>query len=459
VLVVLVATLVPAAPAAAAGDTGLDALRAEIARMREDYESRIAALERRVEVAESVAQGAQSVAQGAQLAARGAQSAAQGAERAAAAPAAPQSSASAFNPAFSTILQGRYAAFTGPEGFRQIPGFLLGEETGRGPKGLSLSETEFDISANIDDQFYGFVDFALNQENGSTSIELEEAYLETLALPAGFTVKAGQFFSAIGYQNARHSHVWDFVDQPLAYEALLGNQLLDAGIQVSWVAPTDTYLELGGELFSGDGFPGAGHGHRGVGSRSLFVKLGGDVGDSHSWRAGLSYLGTNPRGRISEGANGNLSFTGQSDILAADLVWKWAPGGNVRERNFIFQTEYLIRRERGRLGMEGAPSDGHYRGRGHGFYVQGTYQFVPRWRAGVRYGQVFSSNDVSDPAATALLRDDLSPWKASAMIDFSNSEFSRLRFQVSHEGGGLGDDNLFFLQYIMSIGSHGAHEF
>ena len=45
------------------------------------------------------------------------------------------------------------------------------------------------------------------------------------------------------------------------------------------------------------------------------------------------------------------------------------------------------------------------------------------------------------------------------MLDFSNSEFSRFRLQYSYEFGGLGDDSLVYLQYIISIGSHGAHAF
>ena len=43
------------------------------------------------------------------------------------------------------------------------------------------------------------------------------------------------------------------------------------------------------------------------------------------------------------------AFSGNSDLLIADFVWKWAPDGNPRQRNFKFQTEYLWRRESGTL--------------------------------------------------------------------------------------------------------------
>lgn len=45
------------------------------------------------------------------------------------------------------------------------------------------------------------------------------------------------------------------------------------------------------------------------------------------------------------------------------------------------------------------------------------------------------------------------------MVDFSNSEFSRLRLQVSDFDTGAESSTGLYLQYIMSMGSHGAHAF
>ena len=46
------------------------------------------------------------------------------------------------------------------------------------------------------------------------------------------------------------------------------------------------------------------------------------------------------------------------------------------------------------------------------------------------------------------------------MLDWSNSEFSRLRLQVARDRAMMGvTDNQVTLQYIMSIGAHGAHNF
>jgi hypothetical protein len=45
------------------------------------------------------------------------------------------------------------------------------------------------------------------------------------------------------------------------------------------------------------------------------------------------------------------------------------------------------------------------------------------------------------------------------MLDYSHSEFSRLRFQVASLDNGQGSESQVFLQYIMSLGAHGAHQF
>ena len=440
---------------AAAAEPGndLNELRAELAALRQDYETRIDALNARVEAAESAARSAEARAGQIQIPAAPAPTPV---------PAAPASSVNAFNPAISAIFQGRAAAISGPDGHRDIPGFLTGEEAGVGPDGLSVGETELALSANGDDRFYGQASVSLNDDGGETTTDLEEAFLQTLALPAGLTLKAGKFFSGIGYQNSRHAHAWDFEDQPLAYEALLDGQLSEPGVQLTWLAPTEQYLLLGGELLRGENFPTGGSSHSGKGAYSLFAKTSGEIGDSNTWQAGLSYLSADARGRESEDEAGNLfSFDGDTQLWIAEFVWKWAPQGNYRERNLVLQAEYLHRTESGDMSVvdaAGVPFAGRYRSEPDGAYVQAVYQFMPRFRFGLRYDQLWSDARLRG-LPPDLLDDGERPGRASAMLDFSNSEFSRLRLQWNHQWGGFDGDDAVFLQYILSLGSHGAHTF
>ncbi|MFQ5697233.1 MAG: outer membrane beta-barrel protein [Myxococcota bacterium] len=446
--------LLSMAPLASRGDDamGVRALQAQIDTLRRDYDEKIRELTDRVRSAEDRARETEARAESSPKLLPAVEAPEPGRSR----------SANAFNPAISMILMGSYGRFSGKGGRREIPGFLTGEATGFPREGLSLDESELDISANIDDQFYGFFDAAIDQADGSASIDIEEAYLRTLALPAGLSLKAGQFFSAIGYHNALHAHTWAFLEPPLVYEALLDTQFGDPGVQLTWVAPTDAlYLELGSEVFSGQAFPATGRGNEGLGAASFFAKLGGDVGASHSWTAGVSYLLSNPRARETDDLSGVARFRGDSNLLIAHLVWKWAPNGNYRRRNLQLQAELLQRREAGSLqvsGPAGGVTRGRYSGTQYGFYAQAVYQFMPRWRVGLRYGQLDSNNSVRLAVPTQLGHDRQTPRRVSAMIDFSNSEFSRLRLQFSRDRARR-SRNAVFLQYIMSIGSHGAHQF
>lgn len=66
-----------------------------------------------------------------------------------------QVTSNAFNPAISFILDGRFGSFSNnPKDYR-LPGFQLGGESGPGAKSFNLGESELNISANIDDLFYG----------------------------------------------------------------------------------------------------------------------------------------------------------------------------------------------------------------------------------------------------------------------------------------------------------------
>ena len=452
----LLAALI-AAPAAAfaVDDPDLRALRDELARLRETYEKRIDALEKRLLQAENKAVAAESVA------AR--------AEAVAATPPSP-SGTNVFNPNVSLILSGMYSNLSkDPAGYRitgfHLPGGPLSDITPQ--RGFSLGESELGISANIDQLFYGAMNFSVHSDD---TVSTEEAFIQTTSLPQGLTLKAGRYFSGIGYHNEQHAHTWDFVDAPLAYQAFLGGQFNNDGVQLRWLAPTDTYLEIGAELGRGANYPGTGRNKNSSGASALFAHLGGDAGDSHSWRAGFSLLTTSPQDRQwddidAASATVTNSFTGSSRLWILDGVWKWAPNGNANQTSFKLQGEYLRRRENGNLVYDvnaaslGA-SAGAYSARQSGWYLQGIYQFAPYWRMGLRTERL-DSGAVDYGGNNALLaRPDYAPARNALMLDFNPSEFSRIRLQFAQDKSRQDvTDNQLFLQYQMSLGAHGAHKF
>lgn len=445
-------TLMLGAPLSAFAADSADMLqiRNEIKALKQSYEARIEALEQRLQRAEVVAGKAENHA----------------ATRATAST--PASAANAFNPEVSLILSGTYTNLSQDPASYRIGGFLPnGGEIGPGQRGFSLAESELVVAANIDPYLRGQFTLAVTPED---TVGVEEAYIQTLGLGNGLTVKAGRFMSGIGYLNEQHAHAWDFVDVPLAYQAFFGGQFKDDGVQLKWLAPSDTFLELGAEIGRGRNFPASDRDKNGAGAGAVFAHLGGDVGNSHSWRAGLSYLRADPRDRTYAGGD-NLgvevenAFGGNSRLAIADFIWKWAPDGNATETNFKLQGEYFRSREEGDLTYDsGAISAGantdRYAATQSGWYLQGVYQLMPRWRVGLRRDQLDSGSVDYASNNTALAQPGFNPAKNSLMLDYSPSEFSRFRLQFAQDKSRPEvTDNQVFVQYLMSLGAHGAHKY
>jgi hypothetical protein len=423
----------------------------ELQRLQRDYEARMKKMEQRLEAAESKATAAESKAAAAQPAAP---APATTAEAPPPPPAGPPASAGAFNPAIGVVLDGHFAAESLNPNTYRIPGFALGATptTTPPPRGFSIDESEVNFQANVDQALYGNLTLAFERNN---TVSVEEGFIQSTGLPYGFTAKVGRFFSGIGYLNDQHAHTWDFADAPLPYRAFLDTQFDDDGAQIRWLAPTDRFLEFGGEAMRGNSFPAGGTDNHnlGVAAWSAFVHTGDDIGESASYRVGLSQLWTSAKNRETTGLFGTDVFSGTDHTYIADAVYKWAPGGNFVDRYLKLQTEFLLRQE------QGAFNAAHESGWQNGFYVQGVYQFMPQWRVGLRYDQVHANSLGPGFADTTLDNLNATPRRYSTMVDYSTSEFGRFRIQYNLDRSRPQTDNEFILQYIVSLGAHGAHQY
>lgn len=460
----------------AAGDD-LAALKAELEALKKDYNAHIQALEARIKQLESAASTAAAAPATAAPAAAAAAAAPAPAfpEPAPVAAAAPNkgSNATAFNPAISMILTGNYASLSQDPATYRIAGFMPPPEgEGPGERSFNLGESELTVAANVDPYFFANVTAAIQPDN---SIDIEEAYFKTLALSHGFTLKGGRFFSGTGYLNEIHSHNWDFVDQPLVYQAFFAGQLAQDGVQLRWIAPTDYFIELGAEAGSGRSFPGTQRDSNALGSDALFAHVGGDVGDSTSWRMGVSWLDLKSTDRAYEDTDqfGNPvtnAFSGTSRTWIVDATMKWAPHGDPTQHQLKLQSEYMHRTENGQLAFDlsGQNLTDGYSSSQSGWYIQGVYEFKQRWRAGLRYDSMHSGTPSIGLVSTGVLPFTAfpallpaSPERTTFMIDWSLSEFSRLRAQYAWDEARAAHelDRQLLLQYIFSIGAHGAHKF
>lgn len=336
--------------------------------------------------------------------------------------------------------------------------------------GFNLRHVELSFSASIDPYFEGYTIAAVDADGA----ELEEAVIQTTALPGGFKLKGGKFFSGFGRINSVHAHAWDFVDAPLVQTLLFGEHgLNEKGVQLSWLAPTPFQALFGIEALQGENeklFASVEDGPltKRDGPRTFvgWAKFAPVLDGPHAAQFGLS-LG---RGRHQEAHDGDSDGTndhwldGYSTFWGSDFVYKYDDPRPLGEGDWIVEGEY-IQREKDldvvQHDLDPALTGNTRLDRQDGYYLQTTYGILPRWRAGLRWEQVGLINRAELPNGTVTDYDPSS--RLSAMVDFSPSEFSRLRLQVSQAqyrlDGDAKDVVEVYLQWVITLGSHGAHRF
>lgn len=340
--------------------------------------------------------------------------------------------------------------------------------------GFNFNYGELSLGSTVDPYFDLFTNFHLSE----AEFEIEEAYISTRTLPFGLQLKAGKFFSSFGRLNSQHAHYWDFADQPVIYNKLLGTHgINEKGLQLNWLAPLDTYLLFGAELFSGENAQSFGKNGFQEGTYQFdevdypnlingFIKSSLDF-DNLIILGGLSLAqgGTRAVLNAEEGdmhvhalsqdeLSGNLA--GNSRIYAADLTLKYLIDPY---RYLAWQSEYLHRSTQGSLYRNSERlSINKEQG---GFYSQLVWKFGLQWRAGLRY-ELLTGNNIEVSGQNAELP-GLLP-KYTAMIDFNPTEFSRIRLQYNYDQTNYSVSQAYplhevFLQLNMAVGAHGAHKF
>lgn len=378
-------------------------------------------------------------------------------------------------------------------------------------RGFSIQGLELNLRGAVDPYFRGnaSVLYLLDSE-GESHVELEEGWLETTTLPAGFQLRAGQLLTDFGRQNPTHPHTWAFVDTPLVLGRFFGpDGLRNPGARVSWLTPTPFYSQVHLTLQNSQGatassFRNSGaHAHgaaeevvpfayrhadndRGVdGFEDLLLtpryEISFDLTPNQVLLAGVSAaFGPNSRG--AEDASSTLT-----QIYGVDLTWKWRPARHHGGFPFVaWQTEALLRRyeagqfdwdENGNgIGDEGEILDTdtgapallrHETLVDYGLYTQLLYGFKKGWVAGLRFDMAGSDEADYERRSLSFGDEELGRdpqrafrWRLSPNLTWYPTEYSKLRLQYNYDDRqGIGSDHSVWLQFEFLLGAHAAHKF
>jgi hypothetical protein len=374
-------------------------------------------------------------------------------------------------------------------------------------RGFTVQGVELNLTGAVDPYFMGSANLLYSLDaSGESHVELEEAWMETLQLPAGLQVRAGQFYAPFGRINGRHPHQWGFVDAPLVTARLLGpDGLRNPGVQVSWLLPMAIYSQLfvAVQDSQGDGaapFRGGGHVHGEAGSGELplgFRPLENDRGVSAlndllwTLRYAVSWDLT-PQQTVLMGVSAALGpnasgAAGQpaTQIYGLDLYWKWkSPRAHAGFPFVSLQAEALMRRyELGAFDWAEHAEHGEpflaEAGSGapaflpaetvndYGFYTELLYGFRRGWVVGLRFDYVTGDRGDYEKGGwvfqgEAVGRDLLrrERWRVSPNLTWYPTEYSKLRLQYNYDRRrDVGEDHSLWLQVEMSLGAHAAHQF
>lgn len=318
-------------------------------------------------------------------------------------------------------------------------------------KGFNLRAAELFLFAPVDSYFNLYGAFPITEDG----IELEEAFAVTTSLPFGFQVKGGKFKSNFSRLDAQHPHAWDFADIALPYKAFLGDEALggEKGVQITYIPPLPIYTLLGAEILQGENDHLFGADARsGPHAYTLFAKTSFDTSDNSTLLFGPYFL----FGKAHQPSDEGLDFRGSSNLWGVEAVWKWKQGLH----GVTLQGEYLHLSQGGNEITDPDTGDAISRKlHQDGAYIQALYRY-DRWRVGARYDTlaIFSDSLKVGGEKQGLGR---RPWRTTAALEFNPSEFSRIRFQYTHDRSSRDnrDNNEWWMQFIFGIGAHGAHEF
>jgi hypothetical protein len=339
---------------------------------------------------------------------------------------------------------------------------------GSGQRGFELQEAEIFIDGAVDPYFYGAGNFSFTTDNrNSTSVYVEEAFLRTLSLPWNLQVQAGQFHTAFGRLNQQHTHMWDYVDPPLVNARLFGGDLINPGVQISWLAPTPFYTAVYFTVQDSQGERQDSQAVSFLGNTPLFGRTPVDrsihsVGDLLFVPRITSSFDLTDNQTVTVGAsaafgpNDSGSDT-RTEIYGLDAYWKWKPANAHGGWPFLkWQSEAMTRRYEAGADPTAVPLplpdetlwD-------WGGYTQLVWGFTSGWTAALRGDYVDGTKGAFYPDPD---RDER--WRISPALTWYLSEFSKIRLQYNFdEISHFGPAHSVWVQFEYVLGAHGAHPY
>jgi len=332
---------------------------------------------------------------------------------------------------------------------------------------------ELNVAASVDPfaKGYAVINASADSQTGEATMGVEEAALQTTALPWNLELKAGRFFGEFGKLSFIHDHELPFVNRPLVLDQYIGGESRTDGAQLNWLPPISHYVSLAlgfGSGFGGDSplnNPGL---YRSLSGFNYFGRLSTyfDLTPDLQLETGISGLinpSTKDRGGVLVQPDGSTLTEKERRVTGLDLKLSYVPLRNNQFQRLDWGTEVLFSDSRylkdpdGSLdpnnptSMAGWPmltGDEHNGNVGSlGLYSYVTYKWSRQWSGGFLFDWVQSAQNNHDET-----------FAYSPYLTFAWSHWNQLRLQYTHTdhstASGLPSDDAVYLQWAWIIGAH-----
>jgi TonB dependent receptor len=284
---------------------------------------------------------------------------------------------------------------------------------------------------------------------GETEIELEEAFVRSLSLPAGLEMTAGQFFTPFGRINPTHPHTWAWLDQPVINSRVFGGDgMRGQGMTVALALPVAWASRLsataqnarGETMASFVGEEGETVAGRPLGEHEVHSYE--DLVTTVGWRAGVD-LSSAVALRLGADAAFGPNATGadtRTNIYGGHLALRWCadPHGQLRRGDVQVLAEVIARDydvDAYTDDPDGTPASGDETDyasdtlRDLGMVAQLEVGLADQWSTGLRYEKATGNGESVGGRENDSSRDDR--WRLSPLITWRPTEALRLRLQYN----------------------------
>lgn len=340
--------------------------------------------------------------------------------------------AAAFNPAVGVALDLAYRH----------------EHDGQG--NLLFRAAELNVQAPIDPFAKGWV--IVNGK--SDAVRVEEAAVQTTALPWGLTLTGGRQFASFGRLAHFHDHELPVVDRPRSLDVMIGGEAQGDGLEAGYLVPAPFYLTASAGVFNKLGADNARTTNAAGRPLDHFTYLArlaasAEPGADHTIDLGVSAAWT-PKRVVSEdvAATGSAvpAVVTRGDtsrmLTGLDVTYRWHPAQGGLYKGIVWGTEIMVNDERRFHATTRLPTR-RERARGGFSYVQA--KLGRRFRTGV---MLDLSEDLDDRARLTRTQ--------TAFLTCDVTEYQRVRLAYSRARDNFGGraQNRVGLQWTAVLGSH-----